>query len=192
LGVNAIITKISKPFKQLKMSTPKTLPMTVQCPLTSNLGARVVIGPKQYSVPYDKTNLYWLMVVDRVTLDVKVNITFSDNHDVPSQIAPYQGDSRYLLVLTTSLINSANIPTGAFYDYLVGEGAGPQLNRMEQIYETLNCGNWGWFAYTYVAIMGDDSTDGFEEFSFTNSTIMTLSLMPIKVGGDYYYTPIRS
>jgi hypothetical protein len=173
------------------MSTPADLPLTIQTPLTGNLGARVVIGKNQYRIDYNKNNVYWLMVLDRTNLDVKVNITFSDNHDVPSQIAPYIGNSQYLIILTTQLLNTANLPTGKFYDYLISEGAGRELRRAEQIFAALNCANWAWFAYTYVAIMGDDTTSGFENFSFSNSTITTLTLMPFNVGNQIYYTPVN-
>lgn len=168
--------------------TPQAL--TIQAPLTSNLGARIVIGSTQLSLDQSKNNLYWIVVLDRQTLDVKLNISFSENDTVPTQLGPFIGNSNYILILTTQTLNTANIPTGAFYKYLVNEGAGPELNRMEQIFASLNCGNWAWFAYTYVAVMCDDSSDGFEMFDFTNSTIMTLSLKPISIGGKNYYTPV--
>jgi len=170
------------------MST-KNLPLTIQSPLIANFGAKIVIGTNYYSLDSSKTNVYWYMVVDRTTLDVKVNLSTSDNQNVPSAIQPYVGNNQYILIFTTSLINSANIPTGALYNYLIKEGASVELKSMEQIYATLNCGNWGWFAYTFVGIMDNDETPGYELFSYSHSTVMTMQLLPVTTPSGVLYSP---
>ncbi len=174
------------------MSNP-SLPLTIQTPMVSNLGAKIVIDNNYLSLPYSVNNAYWFVIIDRKTLKVVVNVHTSDNQNVPSEVQPYVGNTDYILILTTSLINSANIPTGNLYKYLIQEGASTELKRMEQIYATLNCGNWGWFAYTFVGIMDNSGTPGYELFNYVNSTVMTMQLIPITTPSGIIYTvaPIR-
>lgn len=172
------------------MSNSKLVPLTIQSAIGGNLGSEIVIGSNDLQLTYDKHNLYWYVVIDRNTLEVKVNTTTSDNTDVPSELNPYLGNSDHILILTTQNLYSSNLPQGNLYKFLLNEGAGPQLKRAEQIYEALNCGSWGWFCYTYVAILCDESTDGFELLDIHHSSIMTLSLMPFSIGGKTYYSPV--
>ncbi|WP_235297962.1 hypothetical protein [Portibacter marinus] len=172
------------------MSDSKSIALTIQAPLVNNLGARIVIGKNQLYLDSSKINLYWMVVVDRTDLSVKANFTFSTNDKVPKELNPYLNNSQYILILTTQLLKSANLPVGDFYNYLIKEGADRELKRCEQIFAALNCGNWAYWAYSYVTIMGDDTTSGFELFGFTDSTIMTLQLQPVNISGKTYYTPV--
>jgi hypothetical protein len=166
------------------------VPLTIQTVLDGNLSSQVVIGSNTVSCKYGLRNVYWCLVIDRSDLSVKENFTFSTNNVVPAQLKPYIGNSNYVLILTTQYLTSANLPQGAFYDYLTQEGAGTQLNRAEQIYETLSCGTWGWFSYAYVAIMGDPTTNGFEFLDmYHNAMVSTLYFFPTDIGGKTIYTP---
>lgn len=175
------------------MSAPNNQAFTIQTALEFNLGSRIVIGNNEVKNP-SKTyndNVYWMIIVDRDDLTVKENFVFTDNTNVPKQLAPYIGNHEYFFVLTTQILPSSNLPQGDFYKFLLSEGAGVGLKRGEQIFETLNCGNWGWFGYTYVAILGDNSTPGYESFIYQGAAnIMTLELMPTLVDNKYIYSPV--
>ncbi len=65
-------------------------------------------------------------------------------------------------------------------------------NRAEQINEQLGTGSIGQTSYILAATLSPADDKGFEEFSFTDLTIMTFSLMPVSVGGQTVYTPIQT
>jgi hypothetical protein len=71
---------------------------------------------------------------------------------------------------------------------LVSQGAGSELQRIEQIYAALNCGTWGNLGYTLVTVM--DTTSGYDYSSYyENAFVTTLQLIPVKVGAGVLYTP---
>jgi hypothetical protein len=137
------------------------------------------------------TNTYWFVVIDRVSLKVVANFTTKDNSSVPTQLSPYLGNTQYLLIVSTQNLGSAYLPHGALYAFLESEGAGVELKRLEQIYATLNCGTWGFMAYSFVCVLGDDGSGAFEASTLQqNALLQTIQLMPINIGGTNYYTPI--
>ncbi len=166
----------------------KTLPLTIQCSIGTSLGSRIVIDSNQLSLPYNTSNAFWFVIIDRSTLKVVVNVNSQDNQNLPQEVQPYINNPDYILILTTSALNSSNVPAGAFYNYLLSEGGCSELKKMEQIYATLNCSNWGLFCYTFVGIMDASGTPGYELFSYKNSTIMTMELIPIVTPAGTTYT----
>lgn len=167
------------------------VPLTIQTGLALNYGSQIVFGSNNLSIQYNLQNTYWMVIVDRTNLNVVANFTFTDNSSIPAQLKPYAGNSQYFLILNTQNLQSANLPQGDFYNFLISEGAGPQLNAAEQIYEALNCGTWGWMSYCYVAVLGDDANDGCEFFNYYQQAMVnTLTLTPITVGSQVYYTPV--
>lgn len=172
------------------MAQAPILPLTIQTCNYENYASIVAIGDKQVNIHDPVRNAYWMLVLNRHDASIAANFHFSDNSQVPSQLNPYLGNSEYILVLTTRQLNSANIPVGAFYDYLIEEGAGIGLKTIEQIYGSLNCGTWATFGYTFVAIMGDPTTNGFEFYNYLNNAfVSTLLLVPFKVDDGVHYTP---
>ena len=166
------------------------VPLTIQASKEAHLPSEIVIGNNRLSTRTTTPNLYWVLVLDRADCSVKVNVTFSENDAVPSQLQPYLGNTQYILVLATQMLASNNLPTGKWHDYLVSEGAGVELLRLEHIFAAFNCGTWGRMAYAYVAIMGDSTTDGFESATVQDYTaFLTIDLVPISFGGTTLYTP---
>lgn len=164
------------------------VPLTIQCCLYNNYGNVVSIGSNNLVLGYTTPNLYWAVVVDRTNLNVVANFTFSDNSDVPSQLAPYS-NSGYILVLSTMQLLCTNLPVGNFYNFLVSIGAGKELQRVEQIFGSLNCGTWANLGYVLVTVM--DETQGYDYSSYDqNAFLSTLELMPIQVGTGELYTPV--
>lgn len=168
------------------------VPLTIQTPMSGNLASRIVIGSNQLAIDQNLRNVYWFVILDRSDLSVKANFTTTTNNAVPSQLSPYLNDSKYIMILTTQNLGTGHLPQGALYDFLINEGANRQLNRAEQIFEALNCGNWGWINYVYVAVLGDTSTSGFEYLDLYNSAILTtLHFFPVTIGGQTLYTPAQ-
>ena len=167
------------------------LPLTIQSTVQPGYGAKIVIGKNYLTCPSTDNNLYWVVVMDRKDASVKENFTFSANDSVPPQLKPYLGNSEYVLILATQTLQSANLPTGAWHDYLVDDGAGACLLELEQIFATLNCGTWGWMAYCLVTVMGDKTMNGFECSAVQSYVgLLNLQLMPVTFGKDTLYTPV--
>jgi hypothetical protein len=171
------------------------LPLTIQTvvqngPFSNN--SQSVIGTNRYYPPNNGTlvNVYWALVIDRTSLKVLENFTFTDNAGIPAQLAQYANNSNYLLMLTTSRLQSNNLPVGNFYNFLVGLGAGSELFKLEQIYNTLSCGTWGNMGYAIVAVL--DGSVGIEFSDYLNTLVaFTLQLTPVSFGSSVLYTPIR-
>ena len=164
------------------------VPLTIQCCIYNNYGNTVSIGSNNLQLGYSIPNLYWALVVDRTSLKVVENFTFSDNSDVPAQLVPYENNAQYMFFLSTMQLSSTNLPVGNFYNFLVSQGAGKELQRIEQIYAALNCGTWGNLGYVLVTTL--DSTPGFDYSGYIdNGFISTLQLIPIQVGSGVLYTP---
>jgi hypothetical protein len=171
------------------------VPLTIQTVVQNGQfsdNSYLVLGSNGFNPPANATiqNSYWALVVDRISLNVVQNFIFSDNQDVPSQLAPYTNNSQYMLILTTDRLQSNNLPTGPLYDLLTSLGANTELNRLEQIYNTLSCGTWGNFGYSLVAIM--DGSVGLESSNYQDALyVTTLQLIPVNIGTQTMYTPIR-
>jgi len=164
-------------------------PLTVQCSVSANMDNRISIGPNKLFLSCATTNLYWAVVVDRTNLNVVANFNFSNNSNVPPQLAPYQGNAQYMLILSTMRVLSTNLPVGNFYNFLVASGAGKELQRIEQIYAALNCSNWGNMGYVLVTIL-DNTPVGIDYSAYNDSAfVCTLQLVPTQVGPGVLYTP---
>jgi hypothetical protein len=164
------------------------VPLTIQTCVYNNIGNEVCIGSNILQLGYSTPNLYWAVVVDRSNLNVVLNFTFSDNSNVPPQLAAYQNNPKFMLILSTMQLSSTNLPVGNFYNFLVGQGAGAELQRIEQIYAALNCGTWGNLGYTLVTVF--DNSAGYDYSTYNQDAIVsTLQLIPLQVGTGVLYTP---
>ncbi len=169
------------------------VPVTVEGSFGQYPYARLVIGGQGYYGPSNaQANSYWFAVVDLSSLDVVVNEVSADGDQIPQNILPYDGNPKYLLILSTLALRTDNVPQGPLYDFLRKAGAGPMLSRAEQINEQLGTGSIGNMSYILAATLNSADDKGFEEFSFTDLTIMTFTLMPVSVGGQTVYTPIQT
>lgn len=166
------------------------VPLTIQTTQNTNTDGVIVVGTNRLSLAYGTySNVYWAVVLDRSDLSVKANFTFSDNSSVPSQLQPFLGNTQYVLILSTQGLTTTNLPQGALYSFLTGEGASTELNRIEQIYEALNCGTWGWVNYCFVGVLGSANTISYEFSTYEETLLSTLYFFPVSFGNGVLYTP---
>lgn len=169
------------------------VPMTVDSPHSPGRGIHVVIGDQELKTPAPfRSGAYWILIVDRIGLEV----VYSEWWSKPDQAPPVSqwNDPRYMLVVVANVAPTAHLPSGAFYDFLVDNGAGPALDRLIQIYQALNCGTWGYCAYVLVGQMGPGAPSGYlgiEAGSVQGNVLLTLQLLGIHVDGGVIYTPAR-
>ena len=71
-------------------------------------------------------------------------------------------------------------------------GSGPQLANGEQAIEQLGTGNLLNFSYILAATFDNNDQVGFEAFSVTDYSVLTMQFMPVQVGGNTIYAPIRT
>ena len=155
-------------------------------------GAAVVVGTTYYGPSnFQASNVFWYVVIDLTDLNVVVNEIESANDQVPASVQQYAGNPDYLLIFTTVAVSSDRLPTGPLYQFLKATGAGPEIDRAEQIGTALGTGTVSAMSYILAATMNEVDGSGFEEFDFTALTVMTFELMPITVQGKTIYTPIR-
>jgi hypothetical protein len=84
---------------------------------------------------------------------------------------------------------STNLPVGNFYNFLVANGAGKELQKVEQIYGALSCGTWGNMGYVLVTIL-DNTPVGIDYSAYNEiAFVSTLQLVPIQAGPGVLYTP---
>jgi hypothetical protein len=167
------------------------VPLTIYSGIApGNHANRIVIDKNSiHPANTQMSNCYWAVVVSRKDLSVLVNITFQSNSTIPSEFTGYAGNDDYVLILTTISLGSDNLPTGAFYNFLIQHGAGKELKRLEQIYAALNCGSIGSMGYSLVTVF--DQTLGIEHASCTEKILLsTLEFTPMNINNQVIYTPI--
>ncbi len=176
------------------MNGSSNIPLTV---VASQSGAwpTITVGTNpSYNPPDENPGELWLMVIDRTTLGVVVNVTTTDFNDVPAQVQPYAGNNQYMLIAVTMGMTINQVPQGALYQFLISAGADDELARLEQINVQLSCGDFSMMSYALVGVMAS-GTPGFEDSSLlqvgTLGVVLTLQLMPTVIQGKTWYTPIE-
>jgi hypothetical protein len=133
---------------------------------------------------------WWLVVVDLTNLNVVANV-IADGVNVPSAVQPYVNNPQYFLFCISNCQTGAQIPYGAFYTFLQQVGGGPELARLEQVYNQLSSGIIKNYSYVLAATMDTTDYPGFEALSFTDATVLAMAFMPVTVGGQTTYAPIN-
>lgn len=173
------------------MATPATLSLTVEGCYQQNYPFAIVIGGKRIPPPgQNPNNCYWFLVLDRVTLSPVMNVYSSSYNSLPPGLLQYDTDE-YLMIVVSIATLTMYYPQGALFDFLVAHGGSGQLRRLAQVVTDLGCGNIATVAYTLVSVLGEGDY-GFDQSSIPMepAPLMTLQLMPVDVGGKYFYTPI--
>jgi len=169
---------------------PATALSTIFYPNTTT-PSQLVIGQSSAIVPGTaSTSCIWLVVVDLTTCGI-VASDVSDGSSVPSDISQYAGSATHFLFAISNNAWASQMPQGALWDLLTAAGSGPELNKLQQIYATLGTGNLGTFSYILAATLAEDDMPGFEAFSMTDFTILTMAFMPVTVNGQTVYAPIQ-
>jgi hypothetical protein len=135
-------------------------------------------------------NGYWFMVIDLTSLKQLVSVFSADQNNVPSQVAPYIGQINKLLIFTSVTMGGYQIPQAKLFSTLKAVGAGPLLDRCEQVATQLGTGTFSTLSYILVATMDESGLTGFEQFSLYGPAVETLSLMPTVIDGQTVYTPV--
>ncbi len=135
---------------------------------------------------------YWILVLDRHTL----NVVFNQFQEAPN-VAPNLGNynsTDYILVLGTIGVGLNNQPQGEFFTFLDLNGGGRELRRVNQVATQFNCGSLGTFGYALVGILGNQDMPGFEGSQITAgidlAPILTVQLLPNDINGTTFYTPV--
>ena len=116
--------------------------------------------------------------------------SWRDGVNVPSDVQQYVNNPQYFLFCISNCQTGAQIPYGAFYTFLQQVGGGPQLARLEQVYNQLTSGIIHNYSYILAATMDTTDYPGFEALSFTDATVLAMQFMPVTVSGQTIYAPI--
>ncbi len=136
-------------------------------------------------------NEYWMVILDRSNLKVVENFSFIDGSTIPPKMNSYLDNSEYLYVLTTANQLSASVPTGSFYKWLISEGAGLGLRRVERAISALNCSGYLFFSYTLIGIFGSGDSGSLEYANLVDPTLFSpVELMPTTIDGKTIYSPV--
>lgn len=172
----------------------KTVPLTIQASIDSNINPAMVIGSDfvEFGGSVSAYGGYWIVVVDRRSLDVVFN-EYTQTYDQAPDIGSYD-TTDYMLFVASVQLGTGHVPQGGLYDFLYDNGAGKGLKRIVQVNQTLGCGTLTTVAYTLAGVLGAGTPDmpGVEASSVTEAEyvlVMTAELVGVDVDGTTYYTP---
>lgn len=181
--------KIVAAAKGVKVGT--IVPLSVLGSFSINSSTAVAIGSNLNYPQAPTGGRHWWLVIDLSNLNVVASVAPPAGPTVPTSVAPYLAKGGYLVVFASVVCNFAQVPQGAAFSALKDLGAGYELDRLEQINNTLGCGFFTNYCYVLVGTTDDDGLPGFEQFSYDSTSILTLSLLPITVGGKTTYVPVK-
>ncbi|MEM9304965.1 MAG: hypothetical protein AAGE01_22830 [Pseudomonadota bacterium] len=139
---------------------------------------------------------YWILVVDRCSLK-PVYSEYWDQPDTAPTIPDEYNDPNYMLIVVTWALTTPNVPTGAFYDFLVDNGAGGGLDAIVQANSQAGCGVFSGVCYILVGQLGEGSPSGYigiEDYAVIGAEggiYLPMQLVPATVGDQTIYTPTR-
>lgn len=177
------------------MSDLKNVPLTITATEQNDSAAEIAIGTDKVTLPGKPSSYvggYWVVVVDRRSLKVVYNQVL-DTYDKAPDIGDYNTPD-YMLLVTTMWLGTGHVPQGAFFDFLIDNGAGRELRRIVQLNHTLGCGSWATVAYCLAGVLGPGlpATRGVEMCDIGGNNldvIMTAELVPAQIGDTVIYTP---
>lgn len=152
--------------------------------------AQIALGAQVYNQQSTNYNgQYWFFVIDSVSLKVVYNAT-----QASASTAPNLGGfntAQYILVVATLGVSFDQQPQGDLYNFLVANGAGAELTKIEQLAAQFGCGSLGCFGYVLVSPLGNQGQLGIEYSSFVgnNGPVVPLSLVPVTEDGQTFYAP---
>ncbi len=133
------------------MANQKTLAFTIQGGGVSNITPWIGLGHPVTTPairPRTKTAdlpnaFYWVCILDAYRpglIVVDFIIPAVGNPTLPSNLDDAMSDPDAIYVVATKQLSLQNVPTGAWYDFLVKYGAGSELQRLNQLSTTLQPG----------------------------------------------------
>jgi hypothetical protein len=178
------------------MSSP---PPTVQATALSRIPgspqqwAQLAIGNDHVPGPGMPPNntYYWYVVVSLKDLSIAVN-TLGQETGLPQSVAAYANNPDYFLFVIGNLLGSSNVPQGDVQAFLQATGAGAGLAALEQIVGQLGTNNVTGFSYILAATMAQQDVPGFESWSITDTSVLTMQFLPVQVNGQWTYSPVQA
>lgn len=181
------------------MSTPSRA-LTIRANVRTNADPYIVIGAgngekKSYLQAPENSKMndsYWVVIFDRTNLQTPVvNEVYQakNNSTIPANFKKYNDKEQYFFFFIANNMSTLHTPQGELFDFLIYNGAGRELRRLEQIHTALGCGSIGHMNYVLTNIFKDSDNSGFEEGDFRNDIIMTLRLLEIEIDGKIWYEP---
>jgi hypothetical protein len=173
--------------------TPPTVPATAlsKGPTSSQLSSALVIGSNGIAANFPPDQpFYWWVVVSLKDLSVAVNET-DQAGTVPASVSGLANNPDYFLFLIANNQNGAGVPSGAQYTFLQSTGSGAGLGAIEQMVSQLSANAFGTLTYVLGATMLQQDIPGFESWSYSGDSVLTMQFLPIEINGQWSYTPVQ-
>src|SRR5687768_5996871 len=174
---------------------PPMLAYTIRSPIQSGAQPWIRVGQgnsAQVVTPNQRPpdNSYWIVILDANKPATKVQdwvIPGMNNTTVPSNLDQYMSNPGYLFAVVTQTLANSSVPQGAFYNYLAAHGAGPELQKLEQVSSHTQTG-YGLYSIVSYILTGQCGSTGtaYERSSFTDAALLLMSLMPLPNGQPPY------
>ncbi|HYY55790.1 MAG TPA: hypothetical protein VE842_00590 [Pyrinomonadaceae bacterium] len=174
------------------------LAYTIQGSIANSFTPMIVVGQGASKVTFSpkqsQNDSYWFAILDRTDPKKLVKdfvVPGQNNTTVPAGLEAYMSNPQYLYALVTQALSTLHVPQGALYDFLKKYGAGREMQRLEQVYTSLNCGTFGHVSYILTG-QGDPRNNPnfpppptYEIGSIDDIPVLTMSLMPLASGPPY-------
>ena len=123
---------------------------------------------------------YWLVVIDRTNLQVVANAVTEDGSVVPPAVKKFDGNNKYILVVTSYSKNCSSQPIGELDTFIKVNGGGIKYEAIQQIASVVGKVNDTSYNYLMVSVMGSKS-EAIEVFSIGSATLnLPMELMLIE------------
>lgn len=177
-------------------SMPPMLAYTIRSPIQTGATPFIRVGQgnsaqvvRPNQTPPD--NSYWFVFLDANKPATKVQdwvIPGQNNTTLPPDIAQYMSNPGYLFAVVTQVLANSSVPQGSFYGFLAANGAGRELQKLEQVSSNTQTG-YGLFtrvSYILTGQCGPTVNVAYESGSFTDAALLLMSLMPQPNGQPPY------
>jgi hypothetical protein len=175
---------------------PPMLAYTIRAPIQTGASPFIRVGQgnsaqvvRPNQTPPD--NSYWFVFLDANNPATKVQewvIPGQQNTTLPQPIAQYMSNPGYLFAVVTQVLSNSSVPQGSFYGFLAANGAGRELQKLEQVSSNTQTG-YGLFTRVSYILTGQCGPPGhaaYEVGSFTDAALLLMSLMPLPNGQPPY------
>jgi hypothetical protein len=182
------------------MTTGAQAPPTVQATALSTFGVpnaelvpALVVGSTRVPHPAFATPAmyYWYVVVNLKDLSVAVNVPSQSESHVPVAVTAYLDSPNFFLFVIGNALNSSRIPEGELHAFLQATGAGDGLAQLKQMIGQLGTSTITAFSYVLAATMSQQDIPGFEAWSYTDVSVLTMQFIPVEADGQWAYAPIQ-
>lgn len=145
-----------------------------------NLDGKILPGP----TPHPDFS-YQLVVLDRKDLNIVVNEISNDYKTVPASVKKYDGNSAYLLFVSTHALTSNMYPQDDLYNFLSKNGGGAELAKGVQVCQAI-WKEFNYFNYCLTSVMGTNERR--EVYSINQNIPLPLPMRLLLIAGEY--TPV--